>query len=120
MTADGPAATGVREAAGADPQDPDPPHTRPSRPGPAGGPPPADARALIGAQLRIALGTGAIVLAVLAGLPLLALAPAVGRARVHGVPLVWAVLAFGVQPVWIAVAFRQLRRAERAERAAGR
>lgn len=109
------------EAAGSDPPDPDPLHTGPPPPAEAGpAPGPAEARALIGAQLRTALGTCAIVLAVLAGLPLLALVPAVAHARVHGVPLVWAVLAFGVQPVWIAVSFRQLRRAERAERAMGR
>ncbi len=71
------------------------------------------------AQLRIALGTCAIVATVLVGLPLLALVPAVARARVHGVPLYWLVLVLGVQPVWIAVSFRQLRRAEQAERAAG-
>lgn len=56
-------------------------------------------------------------MAVVTGLPaLLALVPAVARARLGGVPLSCIVLALGIQPVWIAVAFRQLRRAERAER----
>lgn len=80
-------------------------------------PDPAAVPALIRAQLRTALGTGAVVLTVLAGLPaLLALVPELARTRVHGLPLPGLVLAFGVQPVWIAVALRQLRRAERAER----
>ncbi|GAA0557396.1 hypothetical protein [Actinomadura livida] len=83
----------------------------PRRPGPA------EARALIRTQLRIALGTCAVVLTGVAGLPvLLAAVPAVARARVHGAPLWWLVLALGVQPVWIAVSRRQLRRAEQAER----
>ncbi|MFB4307858.1 hypothetical protein [Actinomadura sp. GTD37] len=131
------AAAGVRAAAAetsrADPPDADPPdadplhtgplHTGPPRsaaPGADPAPGAAEARALIRAQLRTALGTCALVLAVLAGLPLLALVPAVAHARVHGVPLCWAVLVLGVQPVWVAVSWRQLRRAERAERAMGR
>ncbi|WP_165964378.1 hypothetical protein, partial [Actinomadura sp. KC216] len=73
--------------------------------------------ALIRRQLGIALRTCAIVVAVVAGLPaLLALAPAVARAGVHGVPLAWLVLVFGIQPIWVAVAMRQLWRAEQAER----
>ncbi|GAA1814537.1 hypothetical protein [Actinomadura chokoriensis] len=113
------------DAPGADPPDPDPLHTGPPRtdapdaPGAARCPGPAETRALIRTQLRTALGTGAAVVAVLAGLPLPALVPAVARARVHGVPLCWLVLVFCVHPVWIALAFRQLRRAERAERAVG-
>lgn len=97
---------------GADPPDPYPPS---DVPGPAG------ARALVRVQLRIALRTGAVVLAVLAGLPaLLALVPAVARVRVDGVPMWWAVLAAGLQPLWAAAALWQLSRAERAERPAVR
>lgn len=86
---------------------------------------PEPARDLVRAQLRVALGTGAVVLAVVTGLPvLLAAAPAFAGTRLLGVPLWWAVLAFGVQPLWIAVSRWQLGRAERAERdragAAGR
>ncbi|MEO3823496.1 hypothetical protein [Actinomadura sp. B10D3] len=103
------------EPPGSDPGEPSHPG-RPCAP-PAPRPGEAEARALIRAQLRIALGTAAIVMAVVTGLPaLLALVPAVARARVGGVPLSCAVLALGIQPVWVAVAFRQLRRAERAER----
>ncbi len=113
----GGARSAVPRAAGAGPPRPDPLHTA-LQTAPAPGA--AEVRALIRAQLRTALGTCAIVAAVLAGLPLLALVPAVARARVHGVPLCWLVLVGGVQPFWIAIAFRQLRRAERAERAMGR
>jgi hypothetical protein len=114
------------EPAGTDQADSDPPDTgllcsvpfgavpRP-RPGPSQGQ--AGSRALIREQLRIALGTGALVLALVIGLPALeALVPAVARARVHGMPVPWLVLGLGVQPAWIALSFRQLRRAERAER----
>ncbi|WP_308212523.1 LytTR family transcriptional regulator DNA-binding domain-containing protein [Actinomadura madurae] len=103
------------EPSGADPGDPSHPGRPCAPPGPRTGD--AEARALIRAQLRIALGTGAFVMAVVTGLPaLLALVPAIARARLGGVPLSCIVLALGIQPVWIAVAFRQLRRAERAER----
>src|SRR5690606_3939339 len=67
------------------------------------------ARDLVRAQLRIALGTGAVVPAVVTGLPvLLAAAPAIAGTRLLSVPLWWAVLAFGVQPLWIAVSRWQL------------
>ncbi|WUH96462.1 hypothetical protein OHR68_23115 [Spirillospora sp. NBC_00431] len=111
---------------GSDPQDPDPLHTGPPCLSPSGTCPSgcsssgvggAAASALIRAQLRIALRTCAIVLTVVTGLPvLLALVPAIARAGVRGVPLCWLVLALGIQPLWVAVALRQLRRAERAER----
>ncbi|RFS85398.1 hypothetical protein D0T12_10185 [Actinomadura spongiicola] len=123
---------GAPEPPGTETQDPDPLHTDPNCSGECGwaaphgylhgdlhdeAPRPDEASALIRAQLRIALGTLAIVLAVVAGLPaLLALVPAVARARLGGVPLSWLVLLLGVQPVWVAVSLRQLRRAERAER----
>ncbi|MFS2291959.1 MAG: divalent metal cation transporter [Actinomadura sp.] len=78
---------------------------------------PERARDLVRAQLRIALGTGAVVLAVVTGLPvLLAVVPAIAGTTVLGVPLWWAVLAFGVQLLWIIVSRWQLGRAERAER----
>lgn len=111
------------ERPGSDPPDSDPPDTGPFRSASFGPVPPgrrnghAEARALIRTQLRIALGTCAVVLTVVAGLPvLLALVPAVAQARVHGVPLWWPVLVVGVQPGWVVVARWQLRRAERAER----
>ncbi|WP_433478334.1 hypothetical protein ACQPZP_15625 [Spirillospora sp. CA-142024] len=121
---EGDATTGTRaagpEPSGTDPADSDPLHTVRSRSAafdPVPRPGPAETRALIRVQLRIALGTGALVLTVMAGLPaLLVLVPEIARARVHGVPPAWLVLAFGVQPVWIAASLRQLRRAERAER----
>ncbi|NDU77963.1 hypothetical protein GWI34_35940, partial [Actinomadura sp. DSM 109109] len=96
------------------------PDTGPAPNGPPvpGAPPgAAETRRLIRAQLRIALGTGALVMTVVTALPaLMALVPAVARFRVHGVPLPWLVLAFGIQPVWVAASFRQFGRAERAER----
>ncbi|NKZ06228.1 hypothetical protein [Actinomadura latina] len=117
VPADGGAPPGARSTGPAapepDPPDPDPLHTVPV-------PGTAETRALIRAQLRTALGTCAIVATLLVGLPLLALVPAVARARAQGVPLCWLVLVLGVQPVWIAVSLRQLGRAERAERAIGR
>ncbi|MEV4007418.1 hypothetical protein [Actinomadura sp. NPDC049753] len=116
----GAAQTAEAAAPAPGPADPDPPDTGPSRSGPlASAPPigPAETRRLIRAQLRTALGTGAFVMAVVTVLPaLMAIVPAVARARVHGVPLPWLVLAFGIQPVWVAASFRQLGRAERAER----
>ncbi|TMQ94569.1 hypothetical protein ETD83_23690 [Actinomadura soli] len=122
-----PAERPAAEPSGSDQPDPDPLHTGSPVPDPRQGEPPdtsrsmavgaAAATALIRLQLGIALRTCAIVIAVVAGLPaLLALAPGVAHAGVRGVPLFWPVLVFGVQPVWIAVALRQLRRAERAER----
>ncbi|MFI0368042.1 hypothetical protein ACH35V_09185 [Actinomadura sp. 1N219] len=102
------------EPPGSDPPDSDPLHTGSSRSVAVGG---AAVSALIRRQLGIALRTCAIVVAVVAGLPaLLVLAPAVAGVGVRGVPLFWLVLVFGIQPVWIALAMRQLRRAERAER----
>ncbi|QXJ25298.1 hypothetical protein AGRA3207_006776 [Actinomadura graeca] len=123
----GPSASGS-DPAGGEPSGTDPPDPAgPSRPVPPGGSDgpgggwhgtgPAQARALIRTQLRTALTTGAAVLAVVTGLPaLLALAPALGRLRMCGVPVVWLVLAFGVQPLWAAASVLHLRRAERAER----
>ncbi|MEV5574625.1 hypothetical protein AB0L06_31710 [Spirillospora sp. NPDC052269] len=74
------------------------------------------ARTLIRAQFRTALGTGGLVLVVVALLPLLAFVP--GRAHVGPVclPLPWLVLAVLIQPLWIYAARRQARLAESAER----
>lgn len=74
-------------------------------------------RALMRAQLRLALCTVGIVAAVVAGLPLaFALAPPLGRARLWGMPVPWLVLGLCVQPIWIATAGRHVWRAERIER----
>ncbi|WP_242892165.1 hypothetical protein [Actinomadura litoris] len=117
-----------RETADTDPPDPPCPSCSVSFPLAACGGEPAgrggdgarlaQARALIRVQLRAALTTGATVMIVVTGLPLLlALAPALGRLRADGVPLAWAVLALGIQPVWVAASLLHLRRAEGAERA---
>lgn len=74
-------------------------------------------RALMRAQLRVAFGTGLIVLAVVGGLPLVfACFPVIAQTRVAGVPVPWLVLGLCIQPVWILAARRHLRRAERVER----
>ncbi|WP_345337649.1 hypothetical protein, partial [Actinomadura viridis] len=75
------------------------------------------ARALIRAQLRTALSTCGIALAVIAGLPLLPLAvPDLSRVRPWGVPLAWMIVAAAAQAAWIALAARHVRRSERNER----
>ncbi|GAA4230238.1 hypothetical protein GCM10022254_24550 [Actinomadura meridiana] len=100
------------EPHGAEPQDPDPLDT-----GPLPGPSSVEADVLLRAQLRIALGTLAVVVALVAGLPaLLVLVPAIARARPGGVPVCSLVLLLAVQPILIVVSLWQLRRAERAER----
>ncbi|MFC4907789.1 hypothetical protein [Actinomadura gamaensis] len=73
-------------------------------------------RTLVRAQLRTALGTGGLVLAVVAALPLLELLPGLTRGRLLGLPLPWLVLAAGIQPLWVLAAHRQSRLAESAER----
>jgi putative solute:sodium symporter small subunit len=79
---------------------------------------PVQVRALMRAQARLALVTCAIVVLVLAGLPLLfACAPGLSHVRLLGVRLPWLILCGGVQPVWVALASRYVRLAERAERA---
>ncbi|MCP2338435.1 hypothetical protein [Actinomadura rupiterrae] len=72
-------------------------------------------RTLVRAQLRTAFGTGGIVLAVVAALPLLELASGPARGRMLGLPLPWLLLAAGIQPLWILAARRQARLAESAE-----
>ncbi|WP_051466955.1 hypothetical protein [Actinomadura oligospora] len=74
------------------------------------------ARTLIRAQFRTALGTGALVLGVIALLPLLAFVPGGTHAGPIGLPFPWLVLAAGIQPLWIFAARRQARLAESAER----
>ena len=79
---------------------------------------PDDVRALIRAQARLALGTCAIVFAILGGLPLLFAAdPGLSHIRVSGVRLPWLILCGVVPPVWVVVARRHVRLAERVERA---
>ncbi|MFC5182188.1 hypothetical protein [Actinomadura harenae] len=73
------------------------------------------ARTLIRAQLRTALGTGGLVLGVVALLPLLAFVPGGAHAGPIGLPLPWLVLAAGIQPLWVYAARRQARLAETAE-----
>jgi hypothetical protein len=77
-----------------------------------------EVRTLVRAQLRAALITCAVVLAVMVGLPLLpVLALEQGWARPHGIPLRWMGLAFAAQPMWVVLGLWHLRRAERIERA---
>jgi hypothetical protein len=80
--------------------------------------PEPDVTPLIRAQARLALATTAIVVLLLAGLPLLfACAPGLSHVRLLGVRLPWLILCGGVQPVWVVAARRHVRLAERAERA---
>jgi hypothetical protein len=75
-------------------------------------------RTLIRVQARLALVTSALVVALLAGLPLLfACAPGLSHIRLLGIRLPWLILCGGVQPVWVVAARRHVRLAERAERA---
>jgi hypothetical protein len=75
-------------------------------------------RTLVRAQLRAALVTCALVLAVIVGLPLLPmLTPELGWVRPYGIPLPWMGLAFAAQPLWVALAVWHLHRCERVERA---
>jgi hypothetical protein len=86
----------------------DPPHLAPADL--------ARARRLHRVQLRRALASVAVLAAVVVGLPLLLDGlPALDAVRVAGVPVSW--LAVGVLPYVLlsALAFWQLRRAERAE-----
>ncbi|MFI6319334.1 hypothetical protein ACIBG8_17520 [Nonomuraea sp. NPDC050556] len=70
--------------------------------------PPAEVRAAVAAQLRLALVTVGVVGCVLVGLPVLVgLLPAGEE---------WFVLSVAVQPLWAALAYWHLRRAERLER----
>lgn len=69
---------------------------------------PAEVRAAVAGQLRLALTTVCVVVCVLVGLPVVVgLLPA-GEG--------WFVLSVAVQPLWAALAYWHLRRAERLER----
>ncbi|WP_433238135.1 hypothetical protein [Actinomadura nitritigenes] len=112
-----PSSTGPSDsdASDSDPSDTGPPGTAGARVRCAPGR--HDARALVRAQLRIALQTAAIVLAVTAAIPaLLALARGLGGIRPFGLPPSWLLPVLGVQPLWVITALVQLHRAERAER----
>ncbi|RJL31386.1 hypothetical protein [Bailinhaonella thermotolerans] len=74
-------------------------------------------RAVVRAQLRLALTTCGLVAAVLVLLTAtFALVPAVRAADVLGVPLPWVVLTIVVHPLWFALAWTHVRRCERLER----
>ncbi|HEU5024783.1 MAG TPA: hypothetical protein VFV01_07655 [Spirillospora sp.] len=74
-------------------------------------------RALVRVQLRIALQTAALVLAVIAAIPaLLAFAPGLRGVRPLGLSPSWLLPVLGAQPLWVLASLAQLRRAERAER----
>ncbi len=73
-------------------------------------------RALIRAQAKLAFTTSAVVLTILAVLPLLFAAfPGLSHIRVSGVRLPWLILCGAVPPVWVAIARRHVHLAERAE-----
>lgn len=74
-------------------------------------------RSLVRSQLRLALGVVLLLVVTIGALPLLfALAPAVRRAELLGVPVAWWVLGGGVYPFLVAVGWAYVRRAERNER----
>ncbi len=74
-------------------------------------------RALVRAQLRLAIGTLAALAITVGGLPLLLHAfPALTRWHLLGMPVSWGILAFGCYPVLAALAWVHVRRAERNER----
>ncbi len=72
---------------------------------------------LLRAQLRLALSVLAVVVGVLAGLPLLfRLVPALGTTDVAGMPLPWVLLAFAVYPFLFVCGWFYVVRAEHHER----
>ncbi len=72
---------------------------------------------LLRAQLRLGLGLLVLVVAGIAGLPLLfRFAPESRAVQVLGMPLPWVLLAFAVYPAMFAVGWLYVRRAERNER----
>ncbi|MEH1012729.1 hypothetical protein V6U90_06365 [Micromonospora sp. CPCC 206060] len=73
-------------------------------------------RGLVRAQLALALRLSLVVLIGLGGLPLLfAVAPAVGRARLLGIPLPWLLLGVVSFPFLVAVGWAYVHLAERNE-----
>ncbi|MCU1692291.1 MAG: hypothetical protein JWM64_1382 [Frankiales bacterium] len=74
-------------------------------------------RSLVRAQLGLALRTGAVVVLLLGGLPLLfAVAPSTRDATVLGARLPWLVLGVLVYPAMLLVGWVHVRLAERNER----
>lgn len=75
-------------------------------------------RSLLRAQLRLAMGVLAVLVATIGGLPLLFwLWPAFSDHHVAGVPVSWAILAFAVYPLLLLLGWIFVRGAERNERA---
>ena len=73
---------------------------------------------LLRAQLRLAGGVLAVVLVVVAGLPLLfTLLPGLTGVHVLGMPLPWVLLAFAVYPFLLLCGWVHVRRAEHNEEA---
>lgn len=78
-------------------------------------------RTLLRAQLRLALGTLAVLALTVGLLPLaFVLVPALQERDILGMPLGWCLLAFGCYPVLVALAWRYVRLADRNERAFAR
>ncbi len=74
-------------------------------------------RALVGSQLRLALGVlGGFVVSLCALPVLFALAPALRRVEVLGVPLPWLLLGVLAYPMFVVAAWAYVHAAERAER----
>jgi len=74
-------------------------------------------RALIRAQLVLALRVAAVFLVLVAGLPLLfALVPAAGRLEVGGIGLPWVLLGLAAFPLLTLLGVVYVRQAERNER----
>jgi hypothetical protein len=74
-------------------------------------------RSLVRSQLRLALGTLALLALTLGLLPaLFAAVPAVQHARFGVVPVAWALLGVVAYPLLVLLAVRFVRRAERNER----
>jgi hypothetical protein len=74
-------------------------------------------RALVRAQLLLALRVAAVFVVLVAGLPLLfTLVPATGRAEVGGVGLPWVLLGLAAFPLLTLLGVVYVRQAERNER----
>jgi hypothetical protein len=75
-------------------------------------------RTLVRSQLRLALGTAAILVLTVGSLPLIfLLLRSVADYPVFGVPVAWILLGAGVYPILLLLAWGYLRRAERNEAA---
>lgn len=73
-------------------------------------------KSLLRTQLRLALTTMALLLPVIAAVPLLFLTSTVRSAHVFGVPVAWVLLGAAAYPLLLALAWFFVRRAERNER----